>query len=81
MSRQPVTVSLEEGLWKDFKKYCIDNNINASDLFEMFMTKRVQIPPANSSTMQKPERGGSGLNLRKGLFKDEKKSDNDDRTS
>ena len=39
MTRQPVTVSLEESLWIKFKQYCIGRKVDASDLFEKFMQR------------------------------------------
>jgi len=35
--RQPVNLSIEETIWKEFKKSCIDKDIDASSRIENFM--------------------------------------------
>ena len=52
--RQSVTVSLNGKLWVEFKKYCIDKEVHASNLFEKFMAKELNVSfsPKKSMSQQ-----------------------------
>lgn len=42
MARKAVTLSIEEDVWSEFKKYSIDQKEDASDIIERFMQKAVK---------------------------------------
>lgn len=42
MSREPLTISIEEEILKEFKKYCEDNDINLSKRIERYMKEELK---------------------------------------
>lgn len=42
MSRKPLTISIEEEILKEFKKYCEDNDINLSKRIERYMKEELK---------------------------------------
>ena len=42
MVRKPLTISVEEGILGEFKKYCKNNDINLSKRIERYMRKELE---------------------------------------
>lgn len=42
MSRKPLTISIEEGILKNFKKYCEEEAINISKKIEKYMKQELE---------------------------------------
>lgn len=42
MERQTTSIKVNPELWKETKKYCIDKDINISDLIEDLLKKKIK---------------------------------------
>ena len=42
MVRRPVTISIEEEILENFKKYCEENDINMSKRIERYLKKELE---------------------------------------